>query len=58
MEKPTNAIMNFRLLSRFLNLDLGQIRHTKLFIVIFNTVYPKDGRRRRPKHAGVVSKQP
>jgi hypothetical protein len=26
--------------------------------VIFNTAHPEDGRRRRPKHVGVVSKQP
>jgi hypothetical protein len=31
--------------------------HTQLFIVLFNTVHPEDGRRRRPKHVGVVNKQ-
>ena len=29
----------------------------KTFIVFFDIVHPKDGRRRRPKHVGVVNKQ-
>jgi hypothetical protein len=39
-----------------MNLDLGLIRH-KLFIVLFNTVHSEDGRRKQPKHVGVVNKQ-
>jgi hypothetical protein len=35
----------------------GQIRHTQLFIVPFKGVHPEDGRRKQPKHVGVVSKQ-
>ena len=40
-----------------MNSDLGLIRHTLLFVLLFNTVHPEDGLRRRPKHVGVVSKQ-
>ena len=29
----------------------------KLFIVLFDTVHPEDGRGRRPKHLGVVNKK-
>ena len=32
-----------------------RFRHTQLVIVLFNTVHPEDGRRRRPKHVGVVN---
>ena len=39
-----------------MNSDLGLIRHTQLFIVLFNTVHPEDGCRRRPKRVGVVNK--
>jgi hypothetical protein len=31
------------------------VRYTYLFVVLFNTVHPEDGRRRRPKHVGVAS---
>ena len=40
-----------------INSDLGHVRHTQLFIVLFNTVHPEDGHRRPPKHVGVVNKQ-
>jgi hypothetical protein len=46
-----------RILLGFINSDLEQIRHTQLFIVLFNAVHPQDGRRRRPKHVGVINKQ-
>jgi hypothetical protein len=35
----------------------GLIRHTQLFILFVNTVHPEDGRKRRPKHVGVVNIQ-
>jgi hypothetical protein len=42
----------------FINvINLEQIRHTQHFIVVFNTLHPEDGRRRRKKHVGVVYKQ-
>jgi hypothetical protein len=36
---------------------LGWFATQNFFIVLFDTVHPEDGRRRRPKHVGVVSKQ-
>ena len=41
----------------FYKLDLGQIQHTQLFIVVFNTVQPEDSCRRLLTHVGVVNKQ-
>jgi hypothetical protein len=38
-------------------MNLGQIRHTHCFIVLFNSVHAEDGRRRRLKHVGEVNKQ-
>ena len=48
-------IKNFRISWHLIHSDLRQIRHTKTFIVLFNTVHPEDGRTRRPKHVGVVN---
>ena len=50
----TSRILEFY---NILNSYFGQIRHTQLFNVLFNAVHPEDGRRRRPKHVGVVNKQ-
>ena len=50
-------IKSFTILQRFINPDLGLIRHPQLFIVLFDTLHREDGRRRRPKRVGVVNKQ-
>jgi hypothetical protein len=64
--RPTDTIFNnfvvihiksCRILLRFINSDHGLIRHTEFFVLLFNTVHPEDGRRRWPKHVGVVGKQ-
>ena len=31
---------------------------TQTFIVLFDSIHPEDGRRRRPKHVDVVNNQP
>jgi hypothetical protein len=60
---PTNTTFKYFIIvyiKNFITLvkpDLGLIRHTQSFIVLFNIVRPEDGHPRRPKHVGVISKQ-
>jgi hypothetical protein len=47
----------FKNFYHFNNFDLGLIRHTQLFIVLFNTVHPEDGCKRQPKLVGAGNNQ-
>jgi hypothetical protein len=37
-----------------LYIQILDIHQTHIFFVLFNTVHPEDGVKRRPKHVGVV----